>query len=208
MPGLMALREEFGAAKPLEGARIVGCLHMTIQTAVLIETLVELGASVRWASCNIFSTQDHAAAAIAKAGVSVFAFKGESLEEYWDYTVAALTHPGSKGPQLIVDDGGDGTLLLHKGYEMEHGSDWVNTASGSHEEEVIKKLLKRCAKERPGWFSQIVKDWKGVSEETTTGVHRLYQMFEAGKLLVPALNVNNSGKRVKVDNLYGCCKPP
>src|SRR5215510_492898 len=204
MPGLMAVREKYGTQKPFEGVRISGSLHMTIETAVLIETLVELGGSVRWASCNIFSTQDQAAAAIAQAGVSVFAFKGESLEEYWDYTLAALTHPGAKGPELIVDDGGDATLLLHKGYEMEHGSDWTNTPSSSHEEEVIKKLLKRCAKERPGWFTQTVKDWKGVSEETTTGVHRLYQMLEAGKLLVPAINVNDSVTKSKFDNLYGC----
>src|SRR5437667_3332467 len=163
MPGLMAIREKYGPQKPFNGVRISGSLHMTIETAVLIETLVELGASVRWASCNIFSTQDQAAAAIAKAGISVFAFKGESLEEYWDLTLAALTHPGNKGPQLVVDDGGDATLLLHKGYEMEQGSDWVNTPSPSHEEAVIKNLLKRCAKERPGWFSQAVKEWKGVS---------------------------------------------
>src|SRR4051794_17825123 len=181
MPGLMSLRQKYGAQKPLNGVRVSGSLHMTIETAVLIETLVDLGANVRWASCNIFSTQDHAAAAIAKAGIPVFAFKGETLEEYWDFTLAALTHPGGKGPQLIVDDGGDATLLLHKGYELEHGSNWVNTPSASHEEDVIKKLLKRCAKERPGWFSEIAKDWKGVSEETTTGVHRLYQMLEAGK---------------------------
>src|SRR5439155_1024255 len=167
-------------------------------------TLIDLGASVRWASCNIFSTQDQAAAAIAKAGIPVFAFKGESLEEYWDYTLSALTHPGGKGPQLIVDDGGDATLLLHKGYEMEQGSNWVSTPSTSHEEEVIKNLLKRCSKERPGWFTQAVKDWKGVSEETTTGVHRLYQMLEAGKLLVPAINVNDSVTKSKFDNLYGC----
>jgi len=204
MPGLMAVRQKYGAQKPLNGARVSGSLHMTIETAVLIETLVELGASVRWASCNIFSTQDQAAAAIAQAGVSVFAFKGESLEEYWDFTLAALTHPGNKGPELVVDDGGDATLLLHKGYEMEQGSNWVNSASGSHEEEVIKKLLKRCAKERPGWFTQAVKEWKGVSEETTTGVHRLYQMLEAGKLLVPAINVNDSVTKSKFDNLYGC----
>jgi adenosylhomocysteinase len=204
MPGLMSLREKHGAAKPLNGVRVTGSLHMTIETAVLIETLVDLGASVRWASCNIFSTQDQAAAAIAKAGIPVFAFKGESLEEYWDLTLAALTHPGGKGPQLIVDDGGDATLLLHKGCEMEQGSDWVNTASDSHEEQVIKNLLKRCAKERPGWFGQIVKEWKGVSEETTTGVHRLYQMLEAGKLLVPAINVNDSVTKSKFDNLYGC----
>src|SRR5215471_2606905 len=167
MPGLMSLRSKYGAQKPLDGVRVTGSLHMTIETAVLIETLAELGASVRWASCNIFSTQDQAASAIAKAGIPVFALKGESLEEYWDFTLAALTHSGGKGPELIVDDGGDATLLLHKGYEMEHGSDWVNSASGSHEEEVIKKLLKRCAKERSGWFSQVVKEWKGVSEETT-----------------------------------------
>src|SRR5438477_5069644 len=153
MPGLMSVREKYGTEKPLKGVRVTGSLHMTIETAVLIETLAELGASVRWASCNIFSTQDQAAAAIAKAGFSVFAFKGESLEEYWDFTLAALTHPGGLGPQLLVDDGGDATLLLHKGYELEHGSDWVNTASASHEEDVIKKLLKRCAKERPGWFT-------------------------------------------------------
>src|SRR5437016_1060974 len=204
MPGLMSVREKYGAQKPLNGVRISGSLHLTIETAVLIETLADLGASVRWASCNVFSTQDQAAAAIAKAGFPVFALKGESLEEYWDYTLAALTHPGNKGPQLIVDDGGDATLLLHKGYEMEHGSDWVNTASGSHEEQVIKNLLKRCAKERPGWFTEAVKDWKGVSEETTTGVHRLYQMLEAGKLLVPAINVNDSVTKSKFDNLYGC----
>src|SRR5947207_1626010 len=139
-----------------------------------------------------------------KYGVPVFALKGESLEEYWDFTLAALTHPGNKGPQLIVDDGGDATLLLHKGYEMEHGSDWVSSPSSSHEEDVIKNLLKRCAKERPGWFSAVVKEWKGVSEETTTGVHRLYQMLEAGKLLVPAINVNDSVTKSKFDNLYGC----
>ncbi len=204
MPGLMSLRQKHGAEKPLNGVRITGSLHMTIETAVLIETLADLGASVRWASCNIFSTQDQAAAAIAKAGIPVFAFKGESLEEYWDYTLAALTHPGNKGPQLIVDDGGDATLLLHKGYEMEHGSNWINTPSDSHEEDVIKRILKRCAKERPGWFKAIVKEWKGVSEETTTGVHRLYQMLQAGKLLVPAINVNDSVTKSKFDNLYGC----
>src|SRR3989475_1483727 len=204
MPGLMSVRDKYGPQKPFNGVRVSGSLHMTIETAVLIETLIELGASVRWASCNMFSTQDHAAAAIAKAGISVFAFKGESLEEYWDFTLAALTHPGNKGPQLIVDDGGDATLLLHKGYEMEQGSNWVNSSSTSHEEAVIKTLLKRCAKERPGWFTQVVKDWKGVSEETTTGVHRLYQMLEAGKLLVPAINVNDSVTKSKFDNLYGC----
>jgi adenosylhomocysteinase len=204
MPGLMAIRAKYGPQKALRGVRISGSLHMTIETAVLIETLLELGASVRWASCNIFSTQDQAAAAIAKTGVSVFALKGETLEEYWDYTLAALTHPGGLGPQLIVDDGGDATLLLHKGCEMEAGSDWVESASASQEEQVIKNLLKRCAKERPGWFTAVVKEWKGVSEETTTGVHRLYQMLEAGKLLVPAINVNDSVTKSKFDNLYGC----
>ena len=204
MPGLMAVRAKYGPQRPLNGVRVSGSLHMTIETAVLIETLVELGASVRWASCNIFSTQDQAAAAIAKAGIPVFAFKGESLEEYWDFTLAMLTHPGEKGPQLIVDDGGDATLLLHKGYEMEQGDDWVNTPSDNHEVSVIKSLLKKCAKERPGWFAEAVKEWKGVSEETTTGVHRLYQMLEAGKLLVPAINVNDSVTKSKFDNLYGC----
>jgi adenosylhomocysteinase len=204
MPGLMSIRAKYGPQKPLKGVRVSGSLHMTIETAVLIETLAELGASVRWASCNIFSTQDPAAAAIAKAGIPVFAFKGETLEEYWDFTLAALTHAGHKGPQLIVDDGGDATLLLHKGYEMEQGDNWVNTASSSHEEQVIKNLLKKCAKTRPGWFTEAVKDWKGVSEETTTGVHRLYQMLEQGKLLVPAINVNDSVTKSKFDNLYGC----
>ncbi|MGO8766209.1 MAG: adenosylhomocysteinase [Limisphaerales bacterium] len=204
MPGLMACRAKYGVSKPLKGVRVSGSLHMTIETAVLIETLVELGASVRWASCNIFSTQDHAAAAIAKTGVPVFAFKGETLEEYWDFTLEMLTYPSGKGPELIVDDGGDATLLLHKGYEMEHGDNWVNTPSDNHEVAVVKNLLKKCAKERPGWFTQAVKDWKGVSEETTTGVHRLYQMLEAGKLLVPAINVNDSVTKSKFDNLYGC----
>ena len=204
MPGLMAIRAKYGPQKPLQGVRITGSLHMTIETAILIETLVELGASVRWASCNIFSTQDHAAAAIAKTGLSVFAWKGETLEEYWDCTLEALTHPGLKGPQLIVDDGGDATLLIHKGYQLEEGDKWVNTPSGSHEEQVIKNLLKRVLKERPGFWHAVVKDWKGVSEETTTGVHRLYQMLEAGKLLVPAINVNDSVTKSKFDNLYGC----
>jgi len=204
MPGLMAIRKKYGASKPLKGVRITGSLHMTIETAILIETLVELGASVRWASCNIFSTQDHAAAAIAKAGVPVFAHKGESLEEYWDFTLRALTHPGNKGPQLIVDDGGDATLLIHKGYELENGDTWVNTPSDNHEVAVIKSLLKKVAKERPGFWHSVVADWKGVSEETTTGVHRLYQMMEQGKLLVPAINVNDSVTKSKFDNLYGC----
>jgi len=204
MPGLMAIRAKYGPQKPLQGVRITGSLHMTIETAILIETLTALGASVRWASCNIFSTQDHAAAAIAKAGIPVFAWKGETLEEYWDCTLAALTHPGMKGPHLVVDDGGDATLLIHKGYELENGSDWVHTKSGSHEEQVIKDLLKRVLKERPGFWHNVVKDWKGVSEETTTGVHRLYQRLEAGTLLVPAINVNDSVTKSKFDNLYGC----
>lgn len=204
MPGLMAVRRKFGPGKPLQGVRVTGSLHMTIQTAVLIETLVELGAQVRWASCNIFSTQDHAAAAIAAAGVPVFAWKGETLEEYWDCTWKALAHDGGNGPQLVVDDGGDVTLLLHKGYEMECGSDWIQSASGSHEEQVIKDLLKRLQKEEPGVFTRMVKAWRGVSEETTTGVHRLYQLHEQGKLLVPAINVNDSVTKSKFDNLYGC----
>jgi adenosylhomocysteinase len=204
MPGLMSIRRKHAAAKPLKGVRITGSLHMTVQTAVLIETLKDLGASVRWASCNIFSTQDHAAAAIAKTGTPVFAWKGESLEEYWDCTLAAVTHPGHKGPELVVDDGGDVTLLIHKGYQMEKGDGWVNTASANHEEQVIKNLLKRTAKERPGFWTAMVKDWRGVSEETTTGVHRLYQMKAAGNLLVPAINVNDSVTKSKFDNLYGC----
>src|SRR5687767_15761003 len=204
MPGLMSIRKKYAPQKPLQGVRVTGSLHMTIETAVLIETLVDLGASVRWASCNIFSTQDQAAAAVAKAGVPVFAWKGESLEEYWDCTLDAVTHPGNKGPQLVVDDGGDVTLLIHKGYQLEEGDNWVNTPGASHEEQVIKNLLKRVAKERPGFWHKVVKDWKGVSEETTTGVHRLYQMKEAGKLLVPAINVNDSVTKSKFDNLYGC----
>jgi adenosylhomocysteinase len=204
MPGLMAIRKKHAADKPLAGVRITGSLHMTIQTAVLIETLVDLGADVRWASCNIFSTQDHAAAAIAAAGVPVFAWKGESLEEYWDCTWKALSHPGGLGPQLVVDDGGDVTLLLHKGYELENGSDWVNTPSGSHEEKVIKDLLNRVHAEDPKRFHALVAEWRGVSEETTTGVHRLYKMKEAGQLLVPAINVNDSVTKSKFDNLYGC----
>jgi adenosylhomocysteinase len=204
MPGLMSIRKKYAPQKPLKGVRITGSLHMTIQTAVLIETLVDLGATVRWASCNIFSTQDHAAAAIAKSGVPVFAWKGESLEEYWDCTLDAVTHPGGKGPELVVDDGGDVTLLIHKGYELEKGDTWVDSPSSSHEEQVIKNLLKRVAKERPGFWHNIVKDWRGVSEETTTGVHRLYQMKALGKLLVPAINVNDSVTKSKFDNLYGC----
>ena len=204
MPGLMATRAKYGPDKPLQGVRIMGSLHMTIQTAVLIETLVDLGAEVRWVSCNIFSTQDHAAAAIAAVGVPVFAWKGESLEEYWWCTWKALVNPSGLGPELIVDDGGDATLLIHKGYELENGSDWVNTPSGNHEEQVIKDLLKDVHAKQPGIFAKIVKDWKGVSEETTTGVHRLYQMAKAGTLLVPAINVNDSVTKSKFDNLYGC----
>jgi adenosylhomocysteinase len=204
MPGLMATRAKYGPEKPLKGVRIMGSLHMTIQTAVLIETLVDLGAEVRWVSCNIFSTQDHAAAAIAAANIPVFAWKGETLEEYWWCTWQALVNPAGLGPELIVDDGGDATLLIHKGYEMENGSDWVNTPSDNHEVKVIKDLLKQIAKDQPGIFAKIVKDWKGVSEETTTGVHRLYQMAKAGTLLVPAINVNDSVTKSKFDNLYGC----
>jgi len=204
MPGLMSVRKKFGPSKPLAGVRVTGSLHMTIQTAVLIETLKELGADVRWASCNIFSTQDHAAAAIAQAGTPVFAWKGETLEEYWDLTYKAVNFPGGKGPQLVVDDGGDVTLLIHKGCELEEGSDWVNTPSGSHEEQVIKNLLKKVHKEDPLRWTTIAKDWRGVSEETTTGVHRLYQMLEKGKLRVPAINVNDSVTKSKFDNLYGC----
>ncbi len=204
MPGLMAIRNKYAAEKPLAGVRITGSLHMTIQTAVLIETLVDLGADVRWASCNIFSTQDHAAAAIAKTGVPVFAWKGETLEEYWWCTYQAISHPGGHGPQLVVDDGGDVTLLIHKGYELEHGSDWVNTPSASHEEKVIKDLLKQVHAENPTRWTELAKEWRGVSEETTTGVHRLYKMKEAGKLLVPAINVNDSVTKSKFDNLYGC----
>ncbi|RRJ95328.1 adenosylhomocysteinase [Opitutaceae bacterium TAV4] len=204
MPGLMSVRKKFGPAKPLAGVRVTGSLHMTIQTAILIETLTALGADVRWASCNIFSTQDHAAAAIAATGVPVFAWKGETLEEYWDLTWRALSFPGGHGPQLVVDDGGDVTLLLHKGVELEQGSDWVNTPSASHEEQVIKNLLKRIHASDTGVFARMAKDWRGVSEETTTGVHRLYQLHEQGKLLVPAINVNDSVTKSKFDNLYGC----
>ncbi len=204
MPGLVSVRKKFGPQRPLAGVRITGSLHMTIQTAVLIETLTALGADVRWASCNIFSTQDHAAAAIAAAGTPVFAWKGETLEEYWDLTLKAVTFPGGKGPELVVDDGGDVTLLIHKGCDLEEGSDWVNTPSTSHEEQVIKNLLKKVHKEDPLKWTTIAKAWRGVSEETTTGVHRLYQMLEKGKLRVPAINVNDSVTKSKFDNLYGC----
>jgi adenosylhomocysteinase len=204
MPGLVSIRNKYAAGKPLAGVRVTGSLHMTIQTAVLIETLVSLGAEVRWASCNIFSTQDHAAAAIAVTGVPVFAWKGESLEEYWWCTYQALAHKGGKGPQLVVDDGGDVTLLIHKGFELEDGDGWVNTPSGNHEEQVIKDLLKKVYAEDPKHWHKVAAEWRGVSEETTTGVHRLYQMLEKGKLLVPAINVNDSVTKSKFDNLYGC----
>jgi len=204
MPGLMSIRQKFGPSKPLKGARITGSLHMTIQTAVLIETLVELGGDVRWASCNIFSTQDHAAAAIAAAGVPVFAWKGETLEEYWWCTDKALDFPNGKGPQLIVDDGGDATLLIHKGYAAEKDAKVLDVKPESEEEGVILSLLKEILAEDNQRWHRAVAEWKGVSEETTTGVHRLYQMFEKGELLIPAINVNDSVTKSKFDNLYGC----
>ena len=204
MPGLMAVRRKYGPQKPLEGVRVMGSLHMTIQTAVLIETLVELGADVRWCSCNIFSTQDHAAAAIAAAGVPVFAWKGETLPEYWWCTAMALSFPGGKGPQLIVDDGGDATLLIHKGYKAENDASTLDYEPSSYEEEVILGTLRTILAEDKDKWHRTVAEWKGVSEETTTGVHRLYQMQEAGELLVPAINVNDSCTKSKFDNLYGC----
>jgi len=204
MPGLMALRKKYGKEKLLKGARITGSLHMTIQTAVLIETLVELGADVRWASCNIFSTQDHAAAAIAAAGVPVFAWKGESLEEYWWCTDQALRFPGGKGPNLIVDDGGDATLLIHWGYKAENNPAFLNRKGGNHEEQVIIDTLNSILQEDNTRWHRTIAELKGVSEETTTGVHRLYQMLEKGELLVPAINVNDSVTKSKFDNLYGC----
>ncbi len=204
MPGLMAIREKFGPRKPLDGVRVMGSLHMTVQTAVLIETLVSLGADVRWASCNIFSTQDHAAAAIAKAGVPVFAWKGETLEEYWWCTREAMSFSDGKGPQLIVDDGGDATLLIHKGYAAEKDASVLDVDASSEEERVILELLKTTLKEDNQKWHRTVAEWKGVSEETTTGVHRLYHMAEKGELLVPAINVNDSVTKSKFDNLYGC----
>jgi adenosylhomocysteinase len=204
MPGLMSIRKKYSAEKPLKDVRISGSLHMTIQTAVLIETLVELGANVRWASCNIFSTQDHAAAAIAATGVPVFAWKGETLEEYWWCTNQAVTFPGGKGPQLIVDDGGDATLLLHKGAAIEKNPELLKKVPENQEEAVIYKLLQKVYLEDQTKWTNIAAEWKGVSEETTTGVHRLYQMMEAGELLVPAINVNDSVTKSKFDNLYGC----
>ncbi len=204
MPGLMAVREKFGPAQPLKGARVMGSLHMTVQTAVLIETLVALGAEVRWASCNIFSTQDHAAAAIAKEGIPVFAWKGETLEEYWWCTENALDFGNGKGPHLIVDDGGDATLMVHRGYEAEKDPAVLDRPAGGEDEAVLNKALKRILKKTPERWHKAAKDMKGVSEETTTGVHRLYQMKEAGKLLFPAINVNDSVTKSKFDNLYGC----
>jgi adenosylhomocysteinase len=205
MPGLMAIRKEFAAQKPLKGARITGSLHMTIQTAVLIETLAELGADVRWCSCNIFSTQDHAAAAIAKAGIPVFAWKGENLEEYWWCTLQALTWPNGSGPTLILDDGGDATLLVHKGVEYNHSGKVPSPDSTDVEEmQIILKLLTAEQKMNPNRWVKVAKDIVGVSEETTTGVHRLYQMQEAGSLLFPAINVNDAVTKSKFDNLYGC----
>lgn len=204
MPGLMAIREKYSEEKPLKGARVTGSLHMTIQTAVLIETLVELGADVRWASCNIFSTQDHAAAAMAAAGIPVFAWKGETLEEYWWCTAQALNFPEGKGPNLIVDDGGDATLLVHKGYQAEDDPSMLDATPSNREEGVILNQLKAIKAEDSGRWHRIVPEMKGVSEETTTGVHRLYQMHENSKLLFPAINVNDSVTKSKFDNLYGC----
>jgi adenosylhomocysteinase len=204
MPGLMATREEYGPAKSLKGARIMGSLHMTIQTAVLIETLTALGAEVRWVSCNIYSTQDHAAAAIAAAGVPVFAFKGETLKEYWDFTRRAMEWGDGGTPNLILDDGGDATMLVHLGLRAEQGDTAFLDKAGSEEEEILFALIKRTLTEKPGWFAELAKNIKGVSEETTTGVHRLYEMHKKGTLLFPAINVNDSVTKSKFDNLYGC----
>lgn len=204
MPGLMAAREQYGDKKPLKGVRITGSLHMTIQTAVLIETLTALGAEVRWASCNIFSTQDHAAAAIAKGGVSVFAYKGETLEEYWDFLYNAFSFPDGKGPQLIVDDGGDATLMAHLGYDIENDPTLLKKKPGSEDEKYLLKTLAKVYEKDKSFWHRIVADIKGVSEETTTGVHRLYKMAAEGKLLFPAINVNDSVTKSKFDNLYGC----
>jgi adenosylhomocysteinase len=204
MPGLLAIRKKYSAEQPLKGARITGSLHMTIQTAVLIETLAALGAEVRWASCNIFSTQDHAAAAIAAKGIPVFAWKGETLEEYWWCTAQALSFPGGKGPNLLVDDGGDASLMVHLGYKAEKTPDILDKKPGNREEAIILATLKDILSKEPGKWHTTVKDLKGISEETTTGVHRLYQMMESGELLVPAINVNDSVTKSKFDNLYGC----
>ncbi len=204
MPGLMATRAKYGPQKPLQGVRVMGSLHMTIQTAVLIETLKELGADVRWCSCNIFSTQDHAAAAIAAGGTPVFAWKGETLEEYWWCTKQALTWPDGKGPQLIVDDGGDATLIIHRGYQGEDNPAILTEPTDNKELEIINKVLQETQGIAPRFWHDLVAEWKGVSEETTTGVHRLYQMAERGELLVPAINVNDSVTKSKFDNIYGC----
>lgn len=204
MPGLMALRSKYGEEKPLKGAKVSGSLHMTVQTACLIETLKALGAEVRWASCNIFSTQDHAAAAIAATGTPVFAWKGETLEDYWWCTMRALTFPDGNGPDLIVDDGGDATLLIHKGYDCENDPKLMDVKPSNEEEKALMSVIIATYKEDPMHWHKVVANWKGVSEETTTGVHRLYQMKEAGKLLVPAINVNDSVTKSKFDNLYGC----
>ena len=204
MPGLMATREKYGPQKPLKGARIMGSLHMTIQTAVLIETLAELGADVRWASCNIFSTQDHAAAAMAASDIPVFAWKGESLEEYWWCTKQAMTWPDGKGPNLVVDDGGDATLLIHRGYYAEKTPDILDESTENKELSIVNDLLKQTRTKASNFWHNVVKDWRGVSEETTTGVHRLYQMQDNGELLVPAINVNDSVTKSKFDNIYGC----
>lgn len=204
MPGLMALRRRYEEQRPLQGARITGSLHMTVQTAVLIETLRKLGADVRWASCNIFSTQDHAASAMAEAGVPVFAWKGETLEDYWWCTLQALSFPNETGPHMIVDDGGDATLLIHKGVEAERNPSVLDKLNGNTEEKVIAALLRTTLRENPGMWTRMAAGMKGVSEETTTGVHRLYQMFEKGELLFPAINVNDSVTKSKFDNLYGC----
>lgn len=204
MPGLLAIRKKYSVEKPLKGARITGSLHMTIQTAVLIETLVELGADVRWASCNIFSTQDHAAAAIASKGIPVFAWKGETLDEYWWCTARALSFPGGKGPNLIVDDGGDASLLVHLGFKAENDHGILDSKPASNEEGIIFYTLKEMQKSEPHKWHNTVKELIGISEETTTGVHRLYQMLEKGELLVAAINVNDSVTKSKFDNLYGC----
>ena len=204
MPGLMAIREKFAARKPLKGARVMGSLHMTTQTAVLIETLTALGAEVRWCSCNIFSTQDQAAAAIAQTGIPVFAWKGESLAEYWWCTERALDFGGGKGPHLVVDDGGDATMMLHRGVAAEKNPKLLDVKAGGPDEQELNNCLRAGLHRNPKRWQTAVKDWKGVSEETTTGVHRLYQMHEAGQLMVPAINVNDSVTKSKLDNLYGC----
>ncbi|MBR9981530.1 MAG: adenosylhomocysteinase [Desulfatitalea sp.] len=204
MPGLMATREKYGPQKPLAGTRVSGSLHMTVQTAVLIETLQALGADVRWASCNIFSTQDHAAAAIAAAGTPVFAWKGETLEEYWWCTQQALTWPDGSGPNLVVDDGGDATLLIHRGFQCEDDPMILDALTDNKELRIVNDVLKQTLKTAPGFWHKVVSEWRGVSEETTTGVHRLYQMAEKGELLIPAINVNDSVTKSKFDNVYGC----